>query len=188
MKKKMIKTIILLLLVGILILAIAMWLMSALGTSPKIPPIIVLRIQCKTVKGYLLNYYNDVGNKIPADMVLGFVTYVTDPEKKLKFFSRKAPIEPYTSHRDVGFYLLLPENLESAMPVLIGYTTPVTTKTGEVYRGTFFLRGKEITILTLEEHTLKDIVGSEQFENKEPDLYIWELRSKYLRRQSDKEN
>ena len=130
MKKKMIKTIILLLLVGILILTIAMWLMSALGTSPKIPPIIVLKIQCETVKDYLLNYYNDVGNKKPADMVIGFVTYITDPEKKL-IFSRKAPIEPYTSHRDVGFYLLfLPWNLESAMPVLIGYTTPVTIKTG----------------------------------------------------------
>jgi hypothetical protein len=87
----------------------------------------------------------------------------------------------------MGFFLLLPDELESARPVLIGYTTSVSTKTGEVYRGVLFLRGKEIAVVTLQEGILKNIVGRENFENKKPDFYIWRKRLNYLQDQRRKE-
>jgi hypothetical protein len=182
MKGKKIKIIALLFLTGIFILAGVMWLMRACATSPKLSHRTLAAINCHTVGSYLLKYYREVRNKTPTDMVPDFVTYVTDPEKKL-IFTREPPIEPYTSRSDVGFFLLLPDELESARPVLIGYTTSVSTKTGEVYRGVLFLRGKEIAVVTLQEKVLKNIVGSKGFENKKPDFYIWRQRLNYLQDQ-----
>jgi len=185
MSKKGIETIALLLLVGILILAIAMWLMSAFGTSPELSSRTLAAVNCHTVRSYLLKYYREVGNDTPADRVSDFVTYVTDAEKKL-IFSREPPIEPYTSRRDIGFYLLLPDKLESVRPVPIGYTTPITTKAGQIYRGILFMRGQQITTVILQEKVWKNIIGNEDFEKKKPDLYIWRERLNYLKDQSQK--
>jgi len=186
MKEKGPKLFILLLSIGIFA-AVAIWIiLPGLSTGPKLSSRMLAAVNCHTVGSHLLKYYREVRNKTSADTVPDFVTYVTDPEKKL-IFTREPPIEPYTSRSDMGFFLLLPDELESARPVLIGYTTSVSTKTGEVYRGVLFLRGKEIAVVTLQEGILKNIVGSENFENKKPDFYIWRQRLNYLQDQRRKE-
>ncbi len=138
------------------------------------------------MRSHLLKYYGEVADKPPVETTSTFINYITDPEKKL-VFSRQAPIAPYTSDRDLGFYLLLPDKLESNRPVLIAYTTAITTKKGMIYRVAFFLRGKEIVIVTLEEQAMRSIIGSEDFENRKPDLYIWSQRLNYLQDQHRKE-
>jgi hypothetical protein len=137
---------------------------------------------CNMVAKTLRFYYEELDGNVPENPVPGFVNLMSiDP-----LFSREAPVAPYTSKRDISFYLLLPRKLESSAPLLIAYTSPFTKNKGEVYRYALFLQGEEIVILLLREPILKGIVGKETFEEKIPDFYIWKRRSKYLRDQSDK--
>ena len=179
MKKKVIKIIVLLFMVGFLTSATVIWLMSAFGTSPKIPSETLALINCNILKDYILKFYSEAGDRTSANVVSDFVTYVTAPEKKL-MFSREPSVKPYISRRDMGFYLLLPEKLQSTRPVLIGYTDPVSNTKGELYRGVLFLRAQEIAVVILQEQVFKTIVGSEDFNHRKPDLYIWRQRLNYL--------
>ncbi|GAH62958.1 unnamed protein product, partial [marine sediment metagenome] len=145
----------------------------------------MVEINCKRLKMHLNQYYENLQGKLPENPSSDFIAYLTGLEKDSRF-SREPPVAPYKSERDLGFYLLLPVNLESRRPLLIGYTTSITTKTGLRYCGAFFLREKEIVAVTIEDCVLRNIIGSEDFEKRKPDFYIWKKRSKYLRDQSDK--
>ena len=136
---------------------------------------------CNMVAKTLRFYYEELDGNVPENPVPGFVNLMSiDP-----LFSREAPVAPYTSKRDVSFYLLLPCKLESSAPLLIAYTSPFTRNKREVFCWSLFLQGRRISILLLRESLLKAIVGEETFEKKKPDFYIWEKRRKYLRDQSD---
>jgi len=185
MKTKL-KIIAVLVSLAVFLLIIATFLISpGFYKGPKIPPRIIVEINCKRLKKHLNQYYEKLQGKISENPSSDFVAYLTGLEKDSQF-SRDPPVVPYTSERDLGFYLLLPGNLESVRPLLIGYTTPIKTKKGQVYRGVFFLRGKEIAAVTIEERVLINIIGSEDFEKKKPDLYIWRERLNYLNDQSRK--
>jgi len=123
---------------------------------------------CNMVAKTLRFYYEELDGNVPENPVPGFVNLMSiDP-----LFSREAPVAPYTSERDVSFYLLLPGKLESSAPLLIAYTSPFTRNKGEVFCWSLFLQGREISIVLLRESLLKGIVGEETFEKKKPDFYM----------------
>ena len=138
---------------------------------------------CNMVAKTLRFYYEELDANFPENPVPGFVNCLMSIHSR---FSREAPVAPYTSERDISFYLLLPGKLESSGPLLIAYTNPFTRNKGEVFCWSLFLQGRRISIVLLRESLLKAIVGEETFEKKKPDFYRWEKRRKYLRDQSDK--
>lgn len=165
---------------GILLLIIATFLiLPGFNKSPKIPLRIKVDLNCKVLASYLNPYYVNLQGKIPENPTSNFFDYLTGLEEKT-IFSLEPPVAPYKSEHDLGVYLFLPVNLESGSPLLIGYTTPVTTKKGRIYRGVFFLRKKEIVVGTMDDYVLRNIIGSEDLEKRKPDLYIWRQRINYL--------
>ena len=143
----------------------------------------VTATNCAMLRAGLKTYYEKLDANVPENPVPDFVNYFMSSGYR---FSRKAPVAPYTSERDISFYLLLPGKLESSAPLLIAYTSPFTRNKGEVFCYALFLQGREISILLLRESLLKGIVGEETFEKKKPDFYMWEKRRTYLRDRSDK--
>jgi len=174
--------------VGILLLIITIFyiLPGFHKPSSKMPLRIKVDMNCKVLTRYLNQYYEDLQGKIPENPSSDFIDYLTGLEKKT-IFSLEPPVAPYKSKDDLGVYLFLPVNPESERPLMIGYTTPVTTKKGRIYRGVFFLREKEIVSGTIDDWVLRNIIGSEDFEKGKPDLYICRERRRYLRDQSRKE-
>lgn len=172
--------------VGILLLIITIfYILPGFNKSPKIPLRIKVDINCKVLTSYLNQYYENLQGKIPENPTSDFIDYLMGLEKKT-IFSLEPPVAQYKSEHDLGVYLFLPVNLESGRPLLIGYTTPVTTKKGHIYRGVFFLREKEIVAGTIQDWVLRNIIGSEDFEKRKPDLYIWRQKLNYLQDQSRK--
>ncbi len=171
---------------GILLLIIATFLiLPGFNKSPKIPLRIKVDMNCKVLASYLNPYYVNLQGNIPENPTSDFMNYLMGLEKKT-IFSFGPPVNLYKSKDDLGVYLFLPLSLESERPVMIGYTTPVTTKKGQIYRGVFFLREKEIVTGTIDDWVLRNIIGSEDLEKRKPDLYICRQRLRYFRDQSRK--
>jgi len=170
----------------LVILAIFYVLPGFLQRSPKVPLRIKVDMNCKVLAGYLNQYYENLQGKIPENPTSDFIDYLMGLEEKT-IFSLEPPVAPYKSEYDLGVFLFLPTSLASERPVLIGYTTPVTTKKGPIYRGVFFLREKKIVVGTVDDWVLRNIIGSENFEKNKPDLYIWRQRINYLWDQSRKD-
>jgi len=181
--KKVKYLIIVLLLFVSTLLAIGKWYILPGFRTPTFSVSAQMGAKCSMVAKTLRLYYEDLYGNVPENPIPGFVNYLIDIDP---FFSREAPVAPYTSKYDTAFYLLLPCKLESSASLLIAYTSPFTKNKGEVYRYALFLQGRKISIQALRESLLKDIVGEETFEKKKPDFYLWKKRSKYLREQSDK--
>jgi hypothetical protein len=171
--------------VGILLLLITIFyiLPGFHKPSSKMPLRIKVDMNCKVLASYLNQYYENLQGKIPENPTSDFFDYLTGLEKKT-IFSLEPPVAPYKSEHDLGVYLFLPVNLESERPILIGYTTSVTTKKGQIYRGAFFLRDKEIVVGTIDDWVLRNIIGSKNFEKGKPNIYICRQRRRYFRNQS----
>jgi len=172
--------------VVVLLLAITIfYLLPEFHKSQKTPLRIKVDMNCKILASYLNPYYENLQGKTPENPTSDFIDYLMGLERKT-IFSLVPPIAPYKSEHDLGVFLFLPTSLASERPVLIGYTTPVTTKKGPIYRGALFLRDKEIVAGTIDDWVLRNIIGSEDFEKKKPNLYIWRQRTNYLYDQSRK--
>lgn len=157
---------------GILLLIITIfYILPGFLKSPKTPPRLLIEINCKGLKIYLNQYYENLQGKIPENPSSDFIDYLMGLKRKTRF-SLVPAVAPYKSERDLGIFLFLPVSLESGSPLLIGYIIPVTKKKGQIYRGALFLRNKEIVIVTMEDWVLRNIIGSEDFEKRKPDLYI----------------
>ena len=186
MKTKLKKIAAIVSVVVFLLIITIFYLLPEFHKSQKTPLRIRVDMNCKVLSKYLNQYYENLQGKIPENPTSDFIDYLTGLEEKT-IFSLEPPIAPYKSEHDLGVYLFLPVNLESGSPLLIGYTTPVTTKKGPIYRGVFFLREKKIVVGTMDDWVLRNIIGSEDFEKRKPDLYIWNQRLNYLYDQSRKD-
>ncbi len=162
------------------------YLLPGFHKSQKTPLRIKVDMNCKVLARYLNQYYENLQGKISENPTSDFIDYLMGLERKT-LFSLEPPVAPYKSEHDLGVFLFLPVNLASERPVLIGYTTPVTTKKGPIYRGVFFLREKKIVAGTIDDWVLINIVGSKDLEKRKPDLYIWRQRINYLWDQSRKD-
>jgi len=95
-------------------------------------------------------------------------------------FSTDPPFAPYESAFDFSVYLLLPDSLEHASPVLVGYTSRIKRAKGRLFRIGLFLRGEDAIAVPFRHHVLEEIVGEEVIRRAKPDFYYWHSRPKEL--------
>lgn len=169
------------------LLSIVKWCVLPALRTPTIPLSHKVGANCNALKKALELYYSKLSCNIPSNPVDGFIDFLIDNDIDSSY-SKERPVKPYTSKLDISFYLLLPSELESHGLLLIGYTSPFTEKTGEVYHYALFLQEREISIWKLQPGKLKDIVGKDIFEKKKPDFYFWNKRSRYLQEKSAKKD
>ena len=133
--------------------------------------------RCDMSRKLLKLYYEQTQAETPknAEDFVNFIMNLDDWQE----LRREPPPEGYKGFK-VGFFFLLPEKLESDMPAFIAYTTPVTDKSGKVYRLTLLLRGSKIEILPFDKQTagcVEWIFGSEQFKKEHADLWAWRKKA-----------
>jgi hypothetical protein len=132
----------------------------------------IARSRCKNIASFLKGYYEQLEQTADEPKASEFVKFIENQSHRCSGdFSSQAPARPL-SPLDFGVYLLLPKKLESNLPTLISYTTPIKQwKTERFFRVCLFLDGTDITTTALLDHSSRDIIGKERLEQAEPDFY-----------------
>lgn len=137
---------------------------------------------CEQLGVCLIKYYEkaDVSEKeIRTADVVEFL--LNECGKTSYRLSTDPPFAPYDSVSDFSVYLLLPNTLENASPVLVAYTNPIKSRKGKSTVG-LFLREKNPVAVSFGHYLLEEIVGRERVRQAKPDFYYWHGRYKERRK------
>jgi len=170
---------VILLIIGVALLAVAAvgfmsWCRRYQGG---LSPISQAQLGCGALLYNHLNIFYETHQDVTfEDINSQFAQFVSSRDR---IFSDIAPLSPYDSEWDFSIYLMLPKKLESAQPMLIGYTSPRLGRLGRtLYRVGFILRGKRVYTPVFDSRTLEAVSGHTP--RAEPDLYFWFGKTSYL--------
>jgi hypothetical protein len=159
--------------IGVLgvLLVIGLFIIPVLRVPPRVP-VGIARNRCKNIASFLKGYYEQLEQTADEPKAAKFVKFIKNHRSRSSIgFSSQAPDGPL-SPLDFGVYLLLPKKLDSNLPTLIAYTTPIKQwKKERFFRVCLFLNGTDITTTVLSDYSLVDIIGKERLEQAEPDFY-----------------
>jgi hypothetical protein len=187
-KKRKIK-ILDIIIVSVILLLIGLFLIPALRVPLRPAYIGMAEAKCRDITFFLEKYYEQLEQTTDEPKSADLVKFIDNHRYKSRIgFSSQAPDGPL-SILDFGVYLLLPKKLESNLPTLIAYTTPIKQwKTEKFFRVCLFLNGTHMTATALPDHSSVDIIGKERLEQAEPDFYYYRVKQESEKTQPTSQN
>jgi len=160
--------------IGVLgvLLVIGLFLKPALRVPLTPATIGIATNRCRKIAFFLKEYYEQLEQTADEPKAAEFVKFIENHRSISSIdFSSQAPDGPLSIF-DFGVYLLLPKKLESNLPTLIAYTTPIKQwRTERFFRVCLFLDGTDIAATALPDYSSRYIIGKERLEQAEPDFY-----------------
>ena len=160
--------------IGVLgvLLVIGLFILPVLRVPIERAPVGIAKNRCKNIASFLKGYYEQLEQTADEPKAAEFVKFIENQSHRssIDFFSQ-APARPLSIY-EFGVYLILPKKLESNLPTLIAYTTPIKQwKTERFSRVCLFLNGTDIAATVLSDYSSVEIIGKERLEQAEPDFY-----------------
>ena len=143
-------------------------------------PSTMAEVECNSIARIIKHYYSSIDPNVDIPNKPDLMKHIEDIYNMYNQinFSYTVPIEPYTSIRDFGVYLQLPETLNSDSRTLVAYTTTICDKKNKYYRRIFvYFVNNDIDV------EKSDLLGSQDINEPndiKPDFYHWHRKKEYL--------